>query len=87
MQPQNTQPSSFASVLEKYLQTTTAATGSTANLGGNSLKQFFIAMAETAKSFPSELQIQVKSKIFNIIQETELKYLQSEDTTRRYFWR
>lgn len=64
VQPKNTQPSSVASVLEKYLQTTTAT-----NSGGNSLKQFFNAMSETAQSFPPELQIEVKAKIFNIIQD------------------
>ncbi|KAJ8977809.1 hypothetical protein NQ317_000066 [Molorchus minor] len=75
VQPQNTQPSSVASVLEKYLQTTTAT-----NSGGNSLKQFFIAMPETAQSFPPELQIEVKSKIFRIIQEAELKCLQPRNS-------
>lgn len=73
VQPQNTQPSSVASVLEKYLHTTTAT-------GGNNLKQFFIAMSETAQSFPPELQIEVKGKIFNIIQEAELKCLQPRNT-------
>lgn len=61
VQLENTQPSSVAGVLE-YLQTTNAT-----NSEGNRLKQFFLAMSETAKSFPPELQINVKGKIFNII--------------------
>ncbi|KAH1028438.1 hypothetical protein HUJ05_001791 [Dendroctonus ponderosae] len=70
----NMQPHSVASVLEKYLETTTA-TAST----NNCLKHFFNAMYETAQAFPPGLQIQVKSKIFGIIQEAELSCLQAKD--------
>ncbi|XP_072400643.1 uncharacterized protein [Diabrotica undecimpunctata] len=69
MQPTN----SVASVLEKYLESTAAANASS---GGNSLRQFFIAMADTTQSFQPALQIEVKSKIFNIVQQAELKCLQ-----------
>ncbi|VEN55267.1 unnamed protein product [Callosobruchus maculatus] len=77
VQPENTQPSSVAGVLEKYLRTHAPT-----NSKGNSLTQFFLAMADTAQSFPPEVQIDVKGKIFNIIQEAEFKCLQLRNTTQ-----
>uniref|UniRef100_A0A6P7H4Y3 Uncharacterized protein LOC114347061 n=1 Tax=Diabrotica virgifera virgifera TaxID=50390 RepID=A0A6P7H4Y3_DIAVI len=63
-QPQIIQPTdSVASVLERYLESTVAAN---ANSGGNILRQFFIAMADTAQSFPPALQIEV-SRRFSIL--------------------
>ncbi|XP_028131731.1 uncharacterized protein LOC114327342 [Diabrotica virgifera virgifera] len=71
---------SVASVLEKYLQTTAAAAATNSSPGSNSLRQFFIAMAETAQSFPPALQIEVKSKVFNVLHEAELKCLQAKES-------
>lgn len=68
--PQN----SVANVLEKYLES--QATKPAVNTEPKGLRQFFIAMADTAETFPPEIQIEVKSKVFKIIEEAEIKCLQ-----------
>lgn len=63
-----------APVLEKYHQSNEMTTGGSSN--PDRLTSFFINMAETVKTFPLEDQIRIKSELFQIVNDVEMRIAQ-----------
>lgn len=66
---------SSAAVLQDYLAEKSSRRKCTAEpqLSSDPINKFFDCMAETLKTFPRQLQIEVKSKIFGIVSDAETK--------------
>ncbi|XP_046420543.1 uncharacterized protein LOC124179819 [Neodiprion fabricii] len=63
-------PSDVAGVLLKYLQDKPKKTNEEA---AGPINKFFSAMAETVKTFPKHFQVEVKSKVFQLVNDYEMR--------------
>lgn len=70
-------PPAVSEVLEKYLG---ERKRSKVDKNADHLKKFFETMEETVRTFPPGLQIEVKSRIYNLVSEYEYKNLRMEES-------
>lgn len=49
------------------------------------LNAFFEGIAETVKTFPKKIQIQLKRQVFNLVNDTEASLLDSENDNAAYY--
>lgn len=72
------QPASTAAVLEDYLKERKSQSLNNSTKGEDALTRFFLSMAETVKGFPLRDQVDIKSKLFQMVNAVELRMLPCE---------
>lgn len=76
-----TSSSSVASVFENYLR----KKQKTQTTSDDPLMNFFMSMAQTVKTFPLPDQIEIKRKLFENVNATEMRIATSDSNTREYY--